>query len=178
MSSSPVQRTKQLKQLSVVDIMHADAAAADIDPVTAAYNARHSLSFPIHPQTPFGDWYDGAAQFAHNSGYHTVPQFVAAPYDMTHYTNPQHRASIAYSSNSSSSSPYHSASPVSSTPNSAESSWSMMPPYIALPGSAPNSFYYRTPAVQHTRQRTNQACEKCRDRKTKVSQLGLVIAQV
>ncbi|KZV96174.1 hypothetical protein EXIGLDRAFT_705969 [Exidia glandulosa HHB12029] len=140
---------------------HAAAAAAQ------AAHAAGGYAFPQRrPSLPFGtEMFDpSAAQFRPPTQVDPLAQ---------HF---QPRGSIsALSAQSSGSSPYTSASPMPSTPPSAMDQPTMLNPWLfpfalnAMGGLGVNPahipFWLGKPPPG--RQRTNQACEKCRDRKTK-----------
>ena len=90
---------------------------------------------------------------------------------------PQHTQSTTGSTGVTSSSPY----PPSRSPASTPAGWdsglpmNLVPyPLLTQGSEGGNTFFYRSPTPS-ARQRTNQACEKCRDRKTKVFMVSHVM---
>lgn len=142
------------QQQQQLHLQHQQAAAAAAAAQTYPFPRRPSL--PVPP-----DMFDPST----GAPFQQHPQFDAYP---QHF---QQRGSISLSARSSGSSPYNSASPMPTTPTGMEQP--MVNPWLlpfalnamgAMPLPNPQFWFGKAPPG---RQRTNQACEKCRDRKTK-----------
>ncbi|EJD53157.1 hypothetical protein AURDEDRAFT_180719 [Auricularia subglabra TFB-10046 SS5] len=128
----------------------------------AAAAAAQNYPFARRPSLPASsEMFDPAT----GAPFQQHPQFDAYPQQF------QPRGSISLSARSSGSSPYNSASPMPTTPTGMEQP--MVNPWLlpfalnamgAMPLPNPQFWFGKAPPG---RQRTNQACEKCRDRKTK-----------